>query len=145
MAFVKVSAKNGAGDVVWENFTKSPMEDKSALFFKAFKAGDKVGVPPWAAEDVAFDLRLKAGETRTITYPIESDDITAIDVNLVYLLFPSVAIQNFGIPKDGVNDKLYPVAKKTVKATSDDSCWEKKSTQITLNINYLVKSPDCTE
>ncbi|MCW5212034.1 hypothetical protein VU04_03900 [Desulfobulbus sp. TB] len=142
MAFVKVSAKDETGEIVWENFTKSPLEDKNALFFKAFKAGDKVGVAPWAAEEVAFDLRLKAGETRTITYPVVSDEITQIDVKLVYLLFPPAAIQKFGIPKDGVNDKLYPIARKTV---SEDSCREQRDIQITLNIKYFVESSDCKE
>ena len=187
MAFVKVSGKNQAGELVWQNFTESPLEDKQALFFKALKAGDKVGAAPWAAEDVAFDLRLKAGETRTISYPITSDEITEINISLVYLLFPPAAIQGFGIPEDGVNDKPYPVAQKTVNVSSDggstpggSSCWKQKSKQIalfpdaegqgsgipndgmndmlhsvlqdsvkintiTLNINYSVRSTDCTE
>ncbi|WP_417911794.1 multiheme c-type cytochrome [Candidatus Electronema sp. TJ] len=116
MAFVKVRTKDKNGAVIWENFKEDPLkEDKQAVFFKAFKAGDKVGVPSWAAEGLAFDTRLKVGETRSLSYPIYSPEISEIEAELIYLLFPPKAIDTFGIPKDGVNDKRYSVAKKSVK------------------------------
>jgi hypothetical protein len=116
MAFVKVRAKDAKGAVLWENFKQDPLkEDKQAVFFKAFKAGDKVGVPSWEAEGLAFDTRLKTGETRTLNYPIYSPAVSEIEAELIYLLFPPKAIEGFGIPKDGVNDKRYSVAKKSVK------------------------------
>ncbi|TAA74418.1 MAG: Cytochrome c554 and c-prime [Candidatus Electronema aureum] len=116
MAFVKVRAKDKKGAVIWENFKADPLqEDKQAVFFKAFKAGEKVGVPSWEAEAMAFDTRLKTGETRTLTYPLYSPAISEVEVELFYLLFPPKAIEGFGIPKDGVNDKRYSVAKKSVK------------------------------
>ena len=99
---------------MWENFKESPLEDKQALFFKAFKAGEETGVPSWAAEDIAFDTRLNAGETRTIVYPLENPAITQVDVMLIYRLFPPKAIKAFGIPEVGVNEKAYPVAKKSL-------------------------------
>lgn len=114
IAFVKVVAKDKEGKKVWENFTESPLEDKQALFFKAFKAGEKKGVPSWAADGVAFDTRLKAGETRTITYPLEDQAISQVDVMLIYRLFPPKALKAFAIPQDGVNEKIYPVAKMSL-------------------------------
>ena len=114
IAFVKVVARDKDGNKVWENFKESPLEDKQALFFKAFKAGKKVGVPSWAAEGLAFDPRLKAGETRTITYPLADPAITQVDVMLLYRLFPPKALKGFGIPEDGVNEKIYPVARKSL-------------------------------
>ncbi|MCI5151471.1 MAG: hypothetical protein D3916_19200 [Candidatus Electrothrix sp. MAN1_4] len=114
IAFVKVVAKDKDGNKVWENFKKSPLEDKQALFFKAFKAGEKIGVPSWAAEGLAFDTRLKAGETRTIIYSLADPAITQVDVMLLYRLFPPKALKGFGIPEDGVNEKIYPVAKKSL-------------------------------
>ncbi|XOF34600.1 MAG: multiheme c-type cytochrome [Candidatus Electrothrix sp. YB6] len=114
MAFIKVVAKDKEGNKVWENFTDSPMEDKQALFFKAFKAGEEKGVPSWAADGVAFDTRLKAGESRELTYTLADPSITEVDIILFYRLFPPKAIKGFSIPEDGVNEKLYPVAKQTV-------------------------------
>ncbi|MCI5223595.1 MAG: hypothetical protein D3924_13230, partial [Candidatus Electrothrix sp. AR4] len=110
----KVVAKDKDGKKVWENFKESPMEDKKALFFKAFKAGDKKGVPSWAAEGIAFDTRLKAGETRSLNYPLVEPAIKEVTVELFYLLFPPKAIKGFAIPKDGVNEKRYSVIKKTI-------------------------------
>ncbi|MCI5122252.1 MAG: hypothetical protein D3908_13905, partial [Candidatus Electrothrix sp. AUS4] len=114
IAFVKVVAKDKDGKAVWENFKESPLEDKQALFFKAFKAGEEKGVPSWAADGIAFDTRLNAGEIRKITYPLENQAITQVDVMLIYRLFPPKAIKAFGIPEDGINEKIYPVAKKSL-------------------------------
>jgi len=115
MVVVKIVARDKADQVIWENFKKNPLkEDKQAVFFKAFKAGDKVGVPYWEADGIAFDTRLKAGKSRTLSYPLDNPAISTVDVTLIYMLFPPKAIEAFGIPKDGVNEKKYPVAKKTL-------------------------------
>jgi hypothetical protein len=114
MAFIKVVAKDKDGKKIWENFKESPMEDKKALFFKALKGGDKKGVPPWASDGVAFDTRLKAGETRVLNYPVANPATKEVTVELFYLLFPPKAIKGFAIPEDGVNEKRYSVAKKTI-------------------------------
>ncbi|WP_420208927.1 multiheme c-type cytochrome [Candidatus Electronema sp. JC] len=115
MAFVKVRAKDKGGAVIWENFKEDPLkEDKQAVFFRAFRAGERVGVPTWEAESLAFDTRLKTGETRRLSYPIYSPEISEVEAEVIYLLFPPKALDGFNIPKDGVNDKRYSVAKKTV-------------------------------
>jgi hypothetical protein len=114
MAFLKVVFKDPAGNPVWSNFKDSPMEDKQAVFMKAFKAGDKVGVPAWAAEATAFDSRLKAGEKRTLTYPLSTGGVSKIEVMLIYRLFPQPAVEMMGIPMDGVNDKNHVAAQKTI-------------------------------
>jgi len=114
IAFVKAVGKDKDGNKAWENFKESPLEDKKALFFKAFKAGDKRGVPSWAAKGIAFDTRLKAGEIREISYPLADPAITQVDVMLIYRLFPPKAIKGFSIPEDGVNEKAHLVAKKSL-------------------------------
>lgn len=114
IAFIKVVAKDKDGKKVWENFKESPLEDKQSFFFKAFKAGKEKGVPSWAADGVAFDTRLKAGETRKMTYSLDDPAITQVDVMLIYRLFPPKAMKAFGIPENGVNEKAYPVAKKSL-------------------------------
>jgi len=112
MAFLKVTAVDKNGTIVWENFKESPMEDKQALFFKAFQGGGQVGVPSWEAEGVAFDTRLKAGEKRTITYTLPKGEITTIKAVVIYRLFAPQAVDKMGIPQDGINDNNYIVAQK---------------------------------
>ncbi|WP_446007916.1 multiheme c-type cytochrome [Candidatus Electrothrix sp.] len=114
IAFVKVVAKDKEGKKIWENFKESPLEDKQALFFQAFRAGEKKGVPSWAAEGIAFDTRLKAEETRTMTYPLADPTIAQVDVMLIYRLFPPKAIKGFAIPEDGVNEKAHIIAIKSL-------------------------------
>ncbi len=114
IAFIRIEATDKDGNKIWSNFNKSPMEDKKALFFKAFKGGDKVGVPAWKAESIAFDTRLKTGEKREIEYRLDNKDIKKITVNLIYRLFPPMAIDMLEIPRDGVNDKSYIIAKKEI-------------------------------
>lgn len=110
MAYLKVTALDDKGKKVWENFKKSPMEDKQALFFKTFKKGDQVGVPSWEAEGTAFDTRIKAGEKRTISYTLPKGKITTVKLAVLYRLFPPQAIDKMGIPKDGINDAAYVAA-----------------------------------
>jgi hypothetical protein len=147
MAFVKVAAKDKDGNVLWSNFKDSPLEDKQALFFKAFKAGEQTGVPTWAAETVAFDTRLKAGETRSLTYPLDDPAVAEVEVALLYRLFPPAAFEGFGIPEDGVNDKVYPIFQKTLpvgkEGNSGGDCWKKVSKTFTLD--YYIKSDSCDE
>ena len=112
MAFVKVTAVDKNGATVWENFKESPMEDKQALFFKAFQGAGQAGVPSWEAEGTAFDTRLKAGEKRTLTYTLPKGEITTIKAVVIYRLFAPQAIEKMGIPKDGINDNSYIVAQK---------------------------------
>ena len=112
MAFLKVTAIDSKGTIVWENFKVSPMEDKEALFFKAFKKGDQVGVPSWEAEGTAFDSRLKAKEKRVVSYSLPKGEITTVKLAVIYRLFPPQAIVKMGIPKDGINNASYVVATK---------------------------------
>ena len=70
---------------------------------------------------VAFDARLKAGET------------------LTYRLFPPAVFESFSIPKDGVNDKVYPIFKKALfvgkGGNSGGECWKKVTK--TLTFDYM--------
>lgn len=115
MAFLKINALDGSGKVVWQNFKKSPMEDRErALFMKAFTDGVSIGVPPWKATGVAMDTRLKNGEKRTLVYTLPDSDIKSITITLIYRLFPPKAVEEMGIPKNGINEKNHIVIKKEV-------------------------------
>ncbi|MBF0540226.1 MAG: hypothetical protein HQK91_02095 [Nitrospirae bacterium] len=114
IAYLKIKVIDKSGHVTWTNFTKSPMEDKQAVFFKAFKNQDKVGVPSWDATEVAFDSRLKAKEIRTFNYSIIPETDGKITIELIYRLFPPDALDTLKIPRDGVNDIDYIVHKEEI-------------------------------
>ncbi len=112
MAFLKITAKDSSGKIIWENFKNSPMEDKKrSLFMKVFTDGKNPGVPPWKAKGVAMDSRIKNGEKRTINYELPNGDIKKISVVLIYRLFPPKAINKMGVPRDGVNEKNHILKK----------------------------------
>ncbi len=114
IAFLKLTAEDVNGKVVWSNIKESPMEDMQSFFAKMFKAGEEKGVPPWKAEAVAMDTRLKKGETRTLTYTVPAENVKTISASLIYRLFAAPAIKMMEIPADGKNDKTYMVVTKKV-------------------------------
>jgi hypothetical protein len=81
---------------------------------KAFKAGKILGVPPWKAEKVGMDTRVRNGEKRTITYRIPSGNIKNFQIVLIYRLFPPKAIEKMGVPRNGINEKNHVVLKKEI-------------------------------
>ncbi|MDA8434057.1 MAG: multiheme c-type cytochrome [Nitrospiraceae bacterium] len=114
LAFLKLTAEDSSGRVVWTNIKESPMEDMQSVLVKMFKAGEEKGVAPWKAEAVAMDTRLKKGEERKLSYTVPSDNIKTVSVSLIYRLFAPPAMKMMGIPADGKNDKVYMVIKKKV-------------------------------
>jgi len=103
IAYVKVVARDASGKVVFENFTDDPMQDRKAVLMKAFKAGERTGVPSWEAEAVAFDTRLAPGETRWLNYNLPEGSVS-VSAKLFYRFAPPKAVEKFGMPKDGVVD-----------------------------------------
>jgi hypothetical protein len=114
IAFLKLTAEDANGKVVWSNIKENPMEDMQSLLVKMFKAGEEKGVPPWKAETVAMDTRLKKGEERTLSYTFPTEKVKTISASLVYRLFAPSAMKMMEIPADGKNDKNYIVATKRV-------------------------------
>jgi len=114
MAFLKVTAVNEGGEIIWTNFSKSPMEDKQGVLLKVFAAGKKVGVPAWQADRVAFDRRLKEGEKRVLTYPLPAGT-EKVTITLFYRLFTPKAAKMLEIPAVGLNRVNIPVQKIEVK------------------------------
>jgi hypothetical protein len=115
MAYLKVVFLDAKKKVIFSNYQKSPMEDKKAVFMKAFKGGGEVGVPAWKAEGVAVDTRLKNAGSRSFSYPIPDNGVKSIAVALVYRLFPSQAMEKYPALKEadgGVNDKNFTIYRK---------------------------------
>ncbi|KJR40908.1 hypothetical protein MCHI_003201 [Candidatus Magnetoovum chiemensis] len=114
MAYLKINYLDKDGKVIWSNFKEDPMENKDAVFMKAFKAGETVGVASWDAEDVAINTWIKAGQTLMLTYPVDAEAVHSIKITLNYRLFAPKGIELLNIPKDGVNDKVVVVAEKII-------------------------------
>jgi hypothetical protein len=112
MAFLKLTAEDSSGKVVWSNFRENPTEDMQSLLVKMFRAGEQKGVPPWKAEAVAMDTRLKKDEERKLVYTVEADNVKTIYASLIYRLFAPPAMKMMGIPADGKNDKTFVVVTK---------------------------------
>ncbi|MBF0515973.1 MAG: hypothetical protein HQK97_02485 [Nitrospirae bacterium] len=115
MAYLKVAAYDSKKKAIFRNYQKNPMEDKNAVFMKAFKGGDEVGVPAWKAKEVAFDTRLINGETRSFSYEIPNDGLKTITVEVIYRLFPKQAIDKYPALKEplgSANDKDIVIYKK---------------------------------
>jgi hypothetical protein len=45
---------------------------------------------------------------------LNDPEIKQVDVMLIYCLFPGKAIKAFGIPENGINEKDYLVAQKSL-------------------------------
>ncbi len=114
IAFLKLTAEDASGKVLWTNIKESPMEDMQSLLVKMFKSGDEKGVPPWKAEAVAMDTRLKKGEERKLVYTVPAENVRTISASLIYRLFAPPAMKMMEIPADGKNDKTYMIIKKKV-------------------------------
>ncbi|WP_420263622.1 multiheme c-type cytochrome [Candidatus Magnetominusculus dajiuhuensis] len=100
MAFLKVAAFDADKKAVFRNYQVNPMEDRKAVFMKAFRGGGDVGVPAWKAQEVALDTRLKSAETRKFSYPIPNDGVKSVSVEIIYRLFPSQALEKYRALKD---------------------------------------------
>ncbi|MCG6553869.1 MAG: cytochrome c family protein [Candidatus Magnetominusculus sp. LBB02] len=117
MAWLKLTGFDAAKNAVFANYKETPLEDKNALFMKAFKgAKDEIGVPAWKAEAVAFDTRLKGSEMRKFSYPIDNDAVKYVTVEVIYRLFSPGAL------------KRYPLLKKAVDADKNIAIYKKEFT-----------------
>jgi len=115
LVFVKLTAEDASGKVLWTNFKENPTEDMQAVLLKMFKAGEEKGVPPWKAEGVATDTRLKKDEERKLVYSVPAENVKSISAALVYRLFAPPVMKMMDIPFDGKNDLVSVVAKKKVE------------------------------
>jgi len=115
IAFVKLTAEDASGKVVWTNFKENPTDDMQAFLVKMFKAGEEKGVPTWKADGIALDSRLRKAEERKLEYTVPAENVKTISASLIYRLFAPAAIKMMEIPADGKNDQSYIVIKKKVE------------------------------
>ncbi len=111
MMFVKLTAKNGNGEVVWSNFSENPVaEDPYGVFHIVF--ADQIGkVPsmPWLAVKIVKDTRLRPGENRQLVYKFPAQEVERIEAKLFYRLAPSQLLDKFEITDESLR-KTYLMA-----------------------------------
>lgn len=111
MVFLKVTAFDAQGQVVWGNFKDNPQEDQGAVFVKLFGKGDKVGVPTWEATRVALDTRIGPRSEVERFYEIPRDlKPVRITAQLFYYLVPPQAFKNFNLAPDGFTENPHLIA-----------------------------------
>ncbi|MFC1856062.1 cytochrome c family protein [Thermodesulfobacteriota bacterium] len=109
--FLKVVQSDKNGKVIKANFKKNPKEDKNSLFVVAFQdKNGNIGVPPWQAEKIAFDKRLKPAEDRMVMFAIESKKVHKVRAELYYRLVPEELAKDKGF--DEYTNKSHLILEK---------------------------------
>lgn len=91
-AYLKLTAYDEKGGVVWQNYKTHPIkDDKQAMF--VYTLGDGEGKPamPPKAKEVLSDTRLKPNAERVLTYAIPSANVKVVRAEVLYnLLLPKL-------------------------------------------------------
>jgi len=109
--FLKLSAHDVAGKVIWQNYQTHPIKDDPQAAFW-YQLGDpKTGVVQSSHEAVGVlaDSRLTPNETRTLTYKIPANPAIAIlraEVWYDLVLPPMKPMMNGKVPADLLKSKL---------------------------------------
>lgn len=98
MVMLKVIGFDANNEIIYQNWRANPVEeDQQAVMVRFFAdAGQNFPVPPWKAHSVRMDTRLKPGEIRTITYPI-NQEVKRVSVQLFFLLAPAPILNRLQI------------------------------------------------
>ena len=100
--FLKLTAYDANGKVLWENAKGHPAkEDPQAyLMYELLDDKDVHAAPPMAKK-LGPDTRLKAFETRNLTYSIPAKNVAVVRGELFYnLLWPELVEKFTKLPKD---------------------------------------------
>lgn len=98
MLVLKITARDTADKIVWQNWeTNAMLEDTAAVFMKILAdASGKGPVPPWRATQIRRDRRLWPGQIVTVKYAAPSN-ATKITASLFYHLAPPPIFKRFGM------------------------------------------------
>jgi len=102
MVYLKVSALDQTGNLLWENWTDNPIqEDKNALFMRILGDADGNGpVPPWRATQTLYDRRLLPNEPVTVSYKIPEENLYIVEVSLFYRFAPEMILKKLNITEE---------------------------------------------
>jgi mono/diheme cytochrome c family protein len=110
--YLKLTAYDGQGNVVWENAPGHPAEHDSKAYF-AYLLADEKGDPamPPTATQLGVDSRLKPYEERVLSYKIPAQDTVLVRGELFYNLLWPVLVEKFKhLPEDLVKPRSIAVA-----------------------------------
>ncbi|MEO5339896.1 MAG: hypothetical protein H7837_05165 [Magnetococcus sp. MYC-9] len=103
---LKITALDGNGQVVWQNFKENPMaEDPQAVMMLKLTDNEGKPVMPMMATKVGGDTRLQPGETRTVAYLIPAQGVKVVRAELLYHLVSKLLVEKLA-------DQLPEAAKK---------------------------------
>jgi hypothetical protein len=116
--YMKLTAYNAAGEVVWQNAEGHPGEtDPQAYLVYALADDQGKPAPPPTATKLGKDTRLKPHEERTLTYDIPAKDVVLVRGELYYnLLWPALAKKFAHLPEELKAPVLIAEAEKEIAA-----------------------------
>ncbi|MCU7845896.1 MAG: cytochrome c family protein [Candidatus Thiodiazotropha sp. (ex Monitilora ramsayi)] len=94
--FLKLSAYDNQGNLVWENASGHPGKEDSKAYF-AYRLADEKGDPalPPVATQLGLDSRLKPHEERVLSYDIPAKGVVLVRGELFYNLLWPVLVEKF--------------------------------------------------
>jgi hypothetical protein len=85
--YLKVTAYDEDGEVVWQNFETHPMkEDRKSMFVVVLGDEHDQPVPPPKATKVMDDTRMQPNEKRTVAYDIPAASVKVVRAEALYNL-----------------------------------------------------------
>ncbi len=114
--YVKISAYDKSGNVVWQNAKGHPAkEDKQAFMFLTLVDGDGKPTGPPTAKGQGADTRLKAFEKRDLEYSIPAKGVELVRAELYYnLLWPGLVKKFTKLPTDVTAPKMIASAENSL-------------------------------
>jgi hypothetical protein len=98
--YLKLSAFDVNGKLLWQNFQKHPMKEDPQAFF-VYALADKEGKPamPPMATQVVKNTRLQPYERRALEYRIAADNVKSVRAELYFnLLSPGMVKKMKALP-----------------------------------------------
>lgn len=95
--YIKVTALDASGQVVWKNFQTHPMkEDPKSMFVVVLGDKDNKPAPPPKATQVLRDTRLEPNEQRTVAYELPAQNVVKVRAEALYnlVLPPQIEMLN---------------------------------------------------
>lgn len=114
--YVKLTAYDDKGEVVWESAKGHPAESDPQAYF-SYSMVDDTGkpAPPPVATKAGPDSRLKPHEDRTLTYEIPAKGVVLVRGELYYgLLWPGLAKQFSQLPEEVRTPMLVSVVERPI-------------------------------
>jgi len=117
--YLKVSAYNGKGEPLWQNFKKHPLkEDPQAMFMLELLDQNNQASTPIKATKQGKDSRLVPRQKRTLDYTFTAENVAVVRAELHYdLLLPSLKQSLQSLPAELKKSRVIARAEQRVFST----------------------------